>query len=401
MQSVINQIRAVGRGLTYKVQQMTPQQKAGAGLAACLLIVLGLFVGSRALLWLPALPSAGPTPVTLTTVGTVQRPFLLELPAALESRQASIISAEIAGRISEVYVAAGDTVKAGQKLLKLEGTPQTVVTGSTAPNAQTSDAAAMAPPAQSAYDAALQEYTRYKKLYEQGGIARRKLEESAARLQQAQSELSSPAAAAPAAGAAGTSGELHLPGQAILTAPSDGIITSLSAAAGQSATAGQPLLVVNNGGDVQAAALLEQTDLYLIHSGTTASIVVKTGAGKAYAGQVERITPYNQNGKNMFRAQIRFDNSDAALEAGMTATVYLHTDNTYAAKAVPSTAIRSDFSGQYLYAVENDKAVRYAVTTGSTIDGYTEITSALPSELAIIADPPFALWNGSLVTEEQ
>lgn len=193
------------------------------------------------------------------------------------------VNSEFSGKISELYVQQGQTVTTGQPLFKLE------------PNAgkQTS-----AIGDQKAYDDALQEYNRFKNLYEIGGISRRQFEAAAAKLEAAQSNRKE-------IQGAGLSGE-----PVVIKAPMAGVVTELLEL-GAVVQENQQALVLGSSQPFHAVILLEQKELSLFPLGTTINMEIN---GQTVAGKVAAIYPEVQ-GKMVpaFRCQITLTNSQASL----------------------------------------------------------------------------------------
>ena len=194
------------------------------------------------------------------------------------------VNSEFSGKISELYVQQGQTVTTGQPLFKLE------------PNAgkQTS-----AIGDQKAYDDALQEYNRFKNLYEIGGISRRQLEAAAANLEAAQSNRK-------AIPGTGLSRE-----PVVIKAPMAGVVTELMLALGAVMQENQQALVLGSSQPFHAVILLEQKELYLFPLGAIINMEI---SGQTMTGKVAAIYPEVQGqAVPVFRCQITLTNSQASL----------------------------------------------------------------------------------------
>ncbi len=330
-----------------------------------------------------------PVSVTVLPVSVINKAEEIVLPGSVQSREAAVISAPIAGRVSAVNVTEGQTVKAGQALVHIEG----VVSAASEPTAAApAQNEADNRQAQANYDKLVQEYDRYQKLYQIGAIARRQLEDTAARLQAAKAAL----AGAPDPGS-GSSTALRQPGFADLIAPSDGKVTGLSVAVDKTVQAGQQLLVLDNGGDMRIVVHLAQKDLYLVHAGSPAEIVV-SGSTQVPTGQVEAIYPEVGSTSNLFLTYIRADNLSGLLQSDTTVSVHLKTGQTVTAPAVPVTAVFKDQGGTYLYLAVNGQAVRQQVALGVISGDQVEITSSLPEQALVITSGVSSLSDGDAVT---
>lgn len=203
------------------------------------------------------------------------------------------IHSGFAGRISEVYIKEGQAIKAGQPLFKLEaasGGAQAagLATDENAPN----------------------DYNHLQKLYEQGIISRRELENAAASkgvASQTPSNRQSSTATT-----------------AIVTAPIGGIVTALAAASGNTVQSDQRILSLGSGQTVEVVVPLAQEDLYWVQLGMPATIEI---SGDTITGQVASIFPeVKDNVLSSFRAHIQLANSPAgSLQIGKSITVRFDT----------------------------------------------------------------------------
>ena len=174
------------------------------------------------------------------------------------------VDANLAGKISEIYVKQGQTVTVGQPLAKIE--PDASGLGSAEADQQT-------------YDDALKEFTTFQKLYDIGGIARRQLEGAAAKLAEAQTKLKR-GQGIPGSGETVT-----------IEAPLAGVVMELSLMPGTTVQAGQQILTLGNGQPVHVVIMLEQKDLALFPLG--GPVVIETDGQRAQ-GQVSAIYPEAQ-----------------------------------------------------------------------------------------------------------
>lgn len=329
-----------------------------------------------------------PVSVTAAPVSVINKAEEIVLPGSVQSREATVISAPISGRVSEVNVTEGQTAKAGQALVHIEGVVAADDETAAAAAAQNEAGNRQA---QANYDKLVQEYDRYQKLYQIGAIARRQLEDTAARLQAAKTAL----AGIPDPGS-GSSTSPRQPGFATLIAPSEGKVTGLSAAVDKTVQAGQQLLVLDNGGDMRIVVHLAQKDLYLVHAGSPAEIAV-SGSTQISTGQVEAIYPEIGSTNNLFLTHIRADNLSGLLQPDATVNVHLKTGQTVTAPAVPITAVLKDQDGTYLYLAVNGQAIRQQVAVGVASGDQVEITSPLPEQALVITSSVSSLRDGDAI----
>lgn len=326
-----------------------------------------------------------PVSVTAAPISIVNKPLRIERTGSAVHATRVPVYSEGAGRVSDVYVTAGQTVKAGQPLVKLEITGG----GSEAmgtPGLQTTEGSA----AKEIYENAQKEYNRFQKLYEIGGIARKQLEAAEARLQAAQAGMENQQGVVTPGSA--------VSGPVTIQAPIDGTITGSVVTAGSAISAGQELMALGSGQDVEVVLPLEQSELYLVQLGSPAVIKVED---QQLAGQVSSIYPEVKDKQiAAFMAQIQLTQPPAnVLTPGKSVTVSIVTGQEVAATAVPSQALLHEEAGQYsVFLVVEGKAVSQPVTIGEVIGDLIEVTTAIPQDSMVITSNIDQLKNGDNIT---
>ncbi len=323
-------------------------------------------------------------PIQLTAVplGSINKPVQIIRMGSVEHATSTPITADFSGLMSELYVAEGQAVKAGQPLLKVQASSASVVEQTTeGPSEQT----------QSNYDNALKEYNRLQKLFELGAIPRRQVETADARLQEAKENLSGTQNAMPPSSAI-------INGSATINAPIDGIVTGLSSSSGKAVQAGQQLLSLGSGQEVEVVIPLNQNDLYLVHLGTPAAIEV---SDQRVGGQISSIYPRIEAEEvSAYLAHMKLAaNPNGLLTFGMSVAIHIDTGKAAPVPAVPKASIFQDDQGRNLiYLAVNEKALLQEISIGETIGDFTEITSDLPQQSMIITSNMDDIKNGDPIT---
>jgi membrane fusion protein (multidrug efflux system) len=326
------------------------------------------------------------TPINLTAIplGTINKPIQITRTGSIENSISVPITADFSGLLSEIYVTEGQVVKTGQPLFKLQASSEPTVTQTTGDSQQ----------AQANYDNALKEFNRYQKLFEIGGIPRRQLEIATAHLQEAKESLAN-------AQNTTVSSNATINGSATINAPVGGVVTGLSASSGKAVQAGQQLLSLGSGQEVEAVIHLDQNDLYLVHLGTPAAIEVSQ---QNIGGQVSRIYPQVEADQiSAFLAHVKLTNNpDGLLKSGMPVTIRIDTGKSSIVPAVPTASVFQDDQGRnFIYLAVNGKAVIQQISIGETIGNFTEITSDLPQQSMVITSNMNDIKNGDAITVMQ
>lgn len=168
--------------------------------------------------------------VSLSSWGDDAQYSLAAFDARVESENQAIMAAQGSGAVLQVLVKAGDTVKAGQLLVKLEG----VAADQSAQSAQ-------------AYlDLARRDLERQRQLFAQEYISQAALERAEAQYK---------AREADAAGAHSISSHYQV------RAPFNGVVAEVMVEVGDTATPGRPLVRVVNPADLRITAYVPQSAL--------------------------------------------------------------------------------------------------------------------------------------------
>lgn len=323
------------------------------------------------------------TPVNLTAVplGTINKSIQILRTGSIESSTSVPINSEFSGHLSEIYVTEGQAVKAGQPLLKLQTSSEPTATQPIGASQQTP----------TNYDNALKEFNRYQKLFEMGAIPRRQLDIATTNLQEAKESLTN-------AQNTMQSSNAITNGSSTINAPIAGIVTGLSTAPEKTVQAGQQLLSLGSGQEVEVVVHLDQNDLYLSHLGTPATIETSQ---QTIVGQVSRIYPQVEaNEIPFFLAHIKLTHNPAGLlKSGMSVNIRIDTGKSAIVLAVPTTSVFQDDQGRnFIYIAANGKAIIQQVSIGETIGNFTEITSNLPPQSMVITSNINDIKDGDDIT---
>lgn len=288
-----------------------------------------------------------------------------------------------AGRIVGIYVEAGDHVKRGQLLAKLDDSVLI-------PQVNRLAAALEQAKAQAALSAA--EYRRAQAVAPAGALSAEDVEKRHA------TEVTDEAnVKVVAAQLAEYQARLN---RTRVVAPVDGTVLMRKAEVGQIASpGGEALFRIASGGEVEMRGQVAEQDLAVLKTGQPASVYI-TGLSRAFEGRVwllgAVIDPTTRLGE--IRVALK---PDPALRPGAFAR-----GSVMVAKAerpvLPQTAVMSDSRGPYIYVI-NDKGrvERRAVTVSGTIDSGIIIGSGITGKEQIVTTAGGFLRDGEQVTIAQ
>lgn len=160
----------------------------------------------------------------------------------VEAVRQTVVAAQVPGAVVALNVKAGDRVKAGQVLVRLDAR---------AAEQQAGAAAAQVQAARAAQEAATREFERQKQLHQKNYISQAALDRAEAQHKSAQAQA---AAQLAAAGAARTESGFYT-----VKAPYDGIVSEVAVVLGDLALPGRPLLTLYDPAALRVTAAVPQS----------------------------------------------------------------------------------------------------------------------------------------------
>jgi HlyD family secretion protein len=319
---------------------------------------------------LVSVTSPGVTSVTstVTFTGTVSARY--DMPIGIEGD---------AGRIVGVYVEAGDHVKRGQILAKIDESvwqPQVNRLAASLEQAK----------AQAALSAA--EYRRAAAVESAGALSAEEIEKRRA--------LSvTDAANVKVADAMLAEAQARL-ARTRVVAPTDGTVLTRRAEVGQTASpGGDALFRLASGGEIEMRGQVAEQDLSVLTVGQLASIYL-VGSNKAYEGRVRLLPAVIDPQSRLGDIRIALK-PDPALRPGAFARGAVSVSKADRT-VLPQTAVLSDSKGPYVYVVGNsDRVERRDVQVGGTISAGIIITGGLTGQERIVTTAAGFLREGEQV----
>lgn len=184
-----------------------------------------------------------------------------------------------------------------------------------------------------------------------------------------------------------------------VSAPTDGIITQLVVNQGDRVQADTAALSIATGNQLIALLGVEPEDIRFLQPGT--SVLVKSVFVPGYQAEshLREIHAMINPATHLVDALVPIpaDQTDhLVLGSRLIAEIRL---NAHTGMVVPRSAVLQDQQGSYVFRVVDGKAQRVAVTTGVESDQWTEITSGLQPDEAIVNVGNYVLKDGMPVRE--
>jgi len=287
----------------------------------------------------------------------------------VEGLEEALIYAMTPGTVEEVLVTEGDSVSAGQQLVRMD-TDQLVSAG-------TSSAVASINAADANVANVRSNYERMQVLFEAGAVSQQQLEGAGTALEAAEAQLSQ--------AYAGYTQARSTRDNAWITAPFDGEVGRIWARPGNSSV-NTPLLSISSNATIVARILLPEEDLLHLSPGLPAFVTVSALDSESFPGVVTSTASSVDPVSGLVPVEVTFADPDPRLRPGMAGriSVLLRTfENTV---AVEESVLRRTQTGFEVAVIENGNVVIREVSTGIYDGGLVQITEGLqPGDSLVIA----------------
>ena len=319
------------------------------------------------------------TGVTASILEPVSVNDYYEAAGTVRARTTSAVSSRVPGRVIAIPVRAGDRVKAGQVLVRLDD----------------SDVVERVRAAEHAAAAARQNkilaestYERARKLYEGRALTGQEMQEFESRKKVADAEYARMEAALEEA-------KVHK-GFTVITSPESGLVTEKKIDVGSMASPGVPLMVVESAKGFQIEAYLDESLTGNIRLGTPVQFRIDSINFKG-KGEVFEIVPAIDPSSRSFLIKISV--SGPSLKSGSYARVQIPLGQK-TILAVPREAVVDKGQLTGVYAVSPEGVIAYRlIRLGKTYDGALEVLSGLKAGERIIIKGVQNAVDGGLMRE--
>ena len=188
----------------------------------------------------------------------------------------------------------------------------------------------------------------------------------------------------------------HVDNEGNVIAPVSGTVSTLTAVESSFVTASYPVAVIQGAEQMKLSVYVSEALVPSLQVGGIADVVVET-AGAAFQAEIRNVdrSPISQLG--LYGVTLSVPAEVTGLLPGMFAEVTFHTDTRDNTIVIPTQAIQTNDSIQYVYVVENDTAVYTEVVTGLAGNGVTEILSGLEEGAVLVTVGQSYLADGSAV----
>ncbi len=182
-----------------------------------------------------------------------------------------------------------------------------------------------------------------------------------------------------------------------VSAPVSGTIVTLNADVGSYCSPSYPVATIADSSMLKVDVAVSEALLPKLAVGQNCTVTIGAISDKTWNGTIKSISPSPNPITNLYDLEIRLPSGTGA-KAGLFASVTFATDASYNTITIPSDAILTSGSADYVFTVdENNVAHRVYVTRGQTSAGLTEITAGLSGGELLVTSGQTYLAEGTSV----
>ena len=285
--------------------------------------------------------------------------------APLEARAESQVVAKTSGVALAVLVEEGQTVRAGQPLLRLDSARHALQVAQSAAQLRKLEA----------------NYARSQQLAKQNLISANDLDQLRYDLENAR--------------ATHRLANLEL-SYTTVVAPISGVVASRSIKTGNFVQINTPIMRIVDTSRLEAVLNVPERELATLKAGLPVTLAVDALPGQTFKGTVDRVSPVVDSGSGTFRVVASFEGG-GVLKPGMFGRIRVDYDQRADALVVPREALLDDESDPAVYVVRERKAVRVPVKLGYLDGEWAEVRAGVREGEPVVTAGKAALRDGTLV----
>jgi RND family efflux transporter MFP subunit len=331
----------------------------------------------------PVIDNTPAVPVTVQAVtDNTDTPFLA-VSGKVQAANSAQLSTRMMGFVNDVPVNVGDKVTKGQLLVAINNADLQAKKAQV--NAGITEATA-------AFNNAQKDYNRFKALFAENSASQKELDDMTANFEMAKARLE---------GAQQMKNEVNAQfAYTNITAPFNGVVTSKNITKGDMANPGQPLISIEAPGDFEVMAMVPETEISQIKTGTLVNVMISS-INKTLSGSVKEVSTSAQQTGGQYLVKINLDASKEPVLSGMFATVAFPVEKkaTNRSVLIPTAALvtNGQLSGIYTVSEENTAMLRW-LRLGRTLGDQVEVLSGLNAGESYILTSNGKLFNGAKVS---
>jgi RND family efflux transporter MFP subunit len=306
----------------------------------------------------------------LASVESRAMPRWLPVSGTMQPVRQATVKAKVSGDVRQITVREGDSVQAGQMLVRVDTADLDARVLERQGQLQSAHA-----------QLALAEKTNAmnQKLLKQNFISQNASDNAESSLEVAKGNLQAAQA------------QLRVAQNAlkdsVATAPLSGIVAKRHVQPGEKVAFDSPLVTVVDLKDMELQAAVPSSDIPELKPGMTVDLAVDGFTDRKFTGRIERINPSTEAGTRAILVFVGIPNEAQALRGGMFATGRIALAAGAPVPTLPATAVRTEAGQSYIWTIQGGKLAKKTVLIGRRDDdaGRVELKTALPADTPVLA----------------
>lgn len=288
-------------------------------------------------------PAQAPVSVSTVTIEPKNVDAVVSAAGTLSSRNVSVLSSKVMGKVVVLTVNEGDYVSSGKLLARIES----------------GEISAQAYQAQAAYNNAKLHYDRIKRLFDEKASTQMEMDQATLGFESARAGLNAAKA---------------MEGYTVITAPISGRIVEKKINLGEMALPGQPIFKIEDNRNLRLDVTLKEQDLRFVRPGQSAAVMIDALPGTEIKGRVAQVVPAADIRTHSFIVKIDIP-ADKSLITGMYGKALFRIGSREAI-LVPRSAVveMSGLSGVYIVSSEGNalfQMVHFGENQGDAVEAIT------------------------------
>jgi RND family efflux transporter MFP subunit len=179
-----------------------------------------------------------------------------------------------------------------------------------------------------------------------------------------------------------------------IEAPFDGVIVDMKVHPGDNVKSEAPLFTISQINKMRSKIWVSENELNKFKKGMK---VTTEFNGEKFIGRVVEISMAKDPTMQAFFVEVEFDNPRGVLKSGVTTEIKILIYENPSAVIIPRNLVYKDENGNYVFVVNNDRAVKRYITNGNQSGIYYEILNGLNEGDLLVVKGSAQLEEGTKV----
>ncbi|MEO8345173.1 MAG: efflux RND transporter periplasmic adaptor subunit [Betaproteobacteria bacterium] len=309
-------------------------------------------------------------PQELAIVEPKNLPRWLPVSGTMQPVRQATVKAKVSGDVRQITVRDGDTVQAGQMLVRVDTADL---------DARVLERQGQVQSATAQLGMAEKTNSMNQKLLKQNFISQNASDNTESSMEVAKGNLQAAQA------------QLRVAQNAlrdsVATAPLSGVVSKRHVQPGEKVAFDSPLVTIVDLKDMELQALVPSGDIPELKPGMEVDLAVDGFTDRKFTGRIERINPSTEPGTRAILVFVGIPNAELALRGGMFATGRIALASGAPVPTLPATAVRTEAGQTFVWTIQDGKLAKRTVLVGRRDDdsGRVELKSTLPANARVLA----------------